>query len=137
MATIITSQQQRIALVDPATGQITREWLDILRKIAAAGGAAGDTTALQAALDAALVRIGLLEVALAALTARVAALEAAAGAGESDATVLQPSPGPQGAQGEQGPQGEPGESPFPPPLHPIPLDWPEELRSLLELSGSY
>jgi hypothetical protein len=143
MATsLISTQQQRIPLVTldlrAGTGLITKEWLNILRSLPGSADGTTDTTALQAALDAALSRIGTLDVLLAALTVRVAALEAAAGTGTGASIVLlQPSPVLQGQQGEQGPKGETGDSAFPRPLTPIPLEWPEELRSQLELSGLY
>jgi hypothetical protein len=129
-------QQQRIPMTDPRTGFITKEWLKILAGLggeaAGAGVAVADVTA---ALAAAVARIVTLELQMAALTARVLALESVAEA--SDAFPLQPAPGPPGQQGEPGPQGEPGDNTFPPPLTPIPLEWPEELRSALELSGLY
>lgn len=122
----------RVPLVDPRTGMVAHDWA---RPISELFSGAIQSTSVDTATAAALAA---LTARVAALEARVTALEAAAGATtEADAVVLQPSQGPRGKQGPEGPQGAPGESAFPPPLHPIPLDWPEELRSLLELSGSY
>lgn len=76
-------QQQRIPLVDPQTGMITKEWLKILG--GAAAGTAVDVSALSDALDAAMVRIATLEAQIAALATRLQALESAQG----DEFVLQ------------------------------------------------
>ena len=75
MATTITAQQQRVALVDLKTGLITKEWLRFLND----GNdlLAADVAALTTAIESANTLITALQAAMVALTARVTSLEAA------------------------------------------------------------
>lgn len=138
---IFTAQQQRIPLVDvdqrTMKGIITKEWLRLLQASESSTSSADAATiaALSDALAVAQSQIASLTAALNQLTLRVVALEARRTT--SGAAVVQPSPGPSGPAGSAGERGPEGPSPFPAPLTPIPLEWTEELRSSLELSGLY